>query len=111
MIRKFIMLLTMLFIANIAYAGQGSGKITVIYTHIGSGTTGAVFFNVENHTSPPACSSHEWAFSIDTEIGKAMYSLLLTAAAQNKSVVVQGTGDCAAWGDRERPQFILVQTQ
>jgi len=108
---KIIIFFALFIAANLVYAGEGSGKITVIYTHIGTGTTGAVFFNVENHTNKPACSSNEWAFTIDTDVGKAMYSLLLTAAAQNKSVVVQGTGDCAAWGDRERPQFIALPIQ
>ncbi|MGF1863698.1 hypothetical protein L4D15_00270 [Enterovibrio norvegicus] len=92
-----------------AQAGTGSGKITRIYAHEKNGGAGVIMFNVQNHVNPPAsCPGHEWAFDANTDQGKAMYSLLLAAASQGKPVTVMGTGDCAAWSDRERPAWIMV---
>jgi hypothetical protein len=68
-------------------------------------------FDVENHTNAPACSSTAWAVDLGNEAGQAMYSLLMMAASQNKSVVVQGTNDCLAWGDRERPLYVVLVLQ
>lgn len=110
-LKSVVILLAIFLFSPTAHSGDGSGKITRIYAHITGPDTGVIMFSVEYHTNPPACSNPEWAFSIDTEVGKAMYSMLLTAAAQNKPVVVHGANDCAAWGDRERPQFIHLDFQ
>ena len=90
-------------------AGDGSGKITRIFAHEKNGTEVVIMFNVENHSNPPAsCPNNEWAFDANNDLGKAMYSLLLSAAAQGKSITVKGSGDCKAWPDRERPVWIMV---
>lgn len=92
-----------------AYAGMGSGKVTKIYAHEKNGGAGVIMFAVQNHNNAPSqCPGHEWAFDVNTDQGKAMYSLLLAAASQGKPVTVKGAGDCAAWGDRERPIWIMV---
>lgn len=96
-------------VVSTAYAGSGSGKITLIYAHEKNDGAGVIMFAVQNHTGAPSqCPSHEWAFDANTDQGKAMYSLLLSAAAQGKPVQVKGAGDCAAWSDRERPIWIMV---
>jgi|GEM_PF-1429568 len=87
-----------------SYAGDGSGKINQFLIQDG----GVIMFDVANHNNPPTCSSHAWAFDANAPHGKAMYAMLLAAATQGKEVVVQGAGDCAAWGDRERPYYIVV---
>jgi hypothetical protein len=94
------------------YAGNGSGKITTILAHtkiVNNENIGVVMFNVETHLDPPAeCPGHQWAFNADDGHGKAMYAMLLSAAAQGKTVVVKGAGDCQAWSDRERPLWIKI---
>ena len=94
-------------------AGDGSGKITRILSHtkmVNGENIGVIMFNVAVHTDPPVdCPGHEWAFDANDGNGKAMYSLLLSAAAQGKPVTVKGTGDCQAWQDRERPYWISIE--
>ncbi len=98
-------------LTNVVMAGTGSGKITHLMVHdkvINGENVGVIIFDVQNHIAPPACSSHQWAFDVNTAPGKAMYSLLLTAAAQGKDVWIYGADDCNAWGDRERPYNIYI---
>ena len=88
------------------YAGSGKGKVTRIYAHTGD----VIMFDVGQHLDKPACSTvgTQWALSLNSDAGKAMYSLLLSAAAQGQEVIVHGTNVCSAWGDRESPKFIYV---
>lgn len=106
--KKILVFLVLLLFSSQLLAGTGSGKITTTYAHDKNNSEGIVIFNVENHTSPPSCSGNEWAFDLNNELGKAMYSLLLSAATQGKTVTVGGTHDCNAWQDRERPLWIRV---
>ena len=92
-------------------AGDSSGKITTIYSHtkiVNGENIGVIMFNVENHTGQPDCSGREWAFNANDGNGKAMLSLLLSAASQNKSITVKGANNCADWHDREKPYWIRV---
>lgn len=91
----------------------GSGKIQQILAHTyGGNGAGVIMFKTEVNANKAECSTagngSQWAFSLESEYGKAMYSLLLTAQAQNKTVSVVGMNDCSAWADRERPKFIAV---
>jgi hypothetical protein len=89
-----------------AIAGSSVGVVTRIYAHSGD----VILFSAGSHQGKPACSTaaDEWAFSLSTQSGKAMYALLLTAYAQGKQVAVVGTGTCSAWGDRESPVYIYI---
>ncbi len=95
----------------IAFAGNGSGKVKEIRVYEYGGD-GVVFFQTEFNSDKAACSTadggREWAFRVNTEVGKAMYSLLLSAATSGKQVVVGGRNDCADWGDRERPKDVRI---
>ncbi|WP_425628143.1 hypothetical protein [Vibrio neptunius] len=112
--KRLFFILSLFFLTSpIVIAGEGSGTISRIYVHEKNmsyeAPNGVVMFKVTTHTNAPAeCPSEEWAFSLETEVGKAMYSLLLSAAAQKQSVVVKGSGDCGDWKDRERPYYIYV---
>ncbi|MGH8602101.1 MAG: hypothetical protein ACREXR_04790 [Gammaproteobacteria bacterium] len=89
-----------------ATAGNGSGKVVHLIAHAGD----IVMFKLdESHTGKPACSSNEWALSLSTHSGRAMYALLLSAHSQGKRVVVQGADACSAWSDREAPIYIYMQ--
>ncbi|BFM10980.1 hypothetical protein R50072_11330 [Simiduia litorea] len=107
--KNLMFFLSLVFLSHLATAGDGSGKVKRIYAHEKNNGAGVIFFSVETHTNPPtSCPGHEWAFDANNDHGKAMYALLLSSAAQGKSVVVKGAGDCAAWNDRERALWILV---
>ena len=95
-----------------ALAGTGSGTVTKIYTHVGD----VVLFSTQSHVhdeSRNACiaeqgANTEWAITLTTETGKAMYAQLLAAATQKKPVVVVGANDCNDFPGRERPSYVVV---
>lgn len=96
-----------LVVSTPAQAGSANGKVKRLMAHVHN----VVFFDLDGEsTGRPACStqSTQWALSLTTNTGKAMYALLLSAHAQGKAVGVQGTGACGAWGDREEPLFIYM---
>lgn len=89
-----------------ATAGGGTGKVVMLMAH---SNDVAIFALDGAHGDKPACSSDQWALSLATQGGRAMYALLMGAQAQGKPVVVFGTGACGAWGDREAPSYIYMQ--
>ncbi len=95
-----------LFASNFAFAGDASGKVKHIMVHTGD----VVMFSVGTHNNKPACSTvaDDWVLSLKTEKGKAMYSMLLSAAAQGKTVNIIGENACNGWGDRESPLYMYV---
>ena len=108
--KALILLLTF---AGMANAGVGTGKVVEIYAHEKGDGVGLIIFQTQENTDKAACSTaiegKEWAFRADTDQGKAMYALLLSAASSGKEVIVVGKGDCNDWGDRERPKYIRVK--
>ena len=54
--------------ANLAWAGDGSGKVQRIMVHSGD----VAIFSVGVHNNKPACSrmGEDWALSLSTEKGK-----------------------------------------
>lgn len=95
-----------------AIAGHSEGKVTMLMAHVGD----LVMFRAGAHHNKPTCSTvgDEWAISLKSETGKAMYSLLLSAQAQGKSVTVIGPPNgtqpesCPAWPDRESPVYVFM---
>ena len=73
-------------------------------------TRPCVMFEAGTNSMKSECSTqgNEWASSVATPTGKAMYALLLTAAASGRAVSVVGSADCSAWGDREAPRYITL---
>ena len=110
--KKIMLLIAALASSHMAYAGHGTGKIELLLAHPGVNNQGVIMFKTENNFNKAACSTVEegrqWALSLATEHGRAMYSLLLSAQAQDLDVTVIGANDCAAWGDRERPEYIHI---
>ena len=105
---KAIILFGMIFLqaSSLVFAGSGTGKVT----RIGVRQPDVVIFTTETHINMPACSTvgNDWALSLNTENGKAMYAFLLSVVAQGKSVSVTGTNECQAWADRETPLYITA---
>ncbi|MEM7220011.1 MAG: hypothetical protein AAF515_16715 [Pseudomonadota bacterium] len=92
--------------------GSGAGLVSeLLVLQTTDGQAVGMFETVVN-TNKASCSTahdgNQWAFSLENAAGQNMYSLLLAANAQEKSVFVYGFGDCHAWGDRERPHFIRI---
>ena len=94
------------FMSASAVAGDSSGKVTHLMAYSGN----VVMFAAGQHNNPPPCSTvgNHWALSLNSETGKAMYAMLLSAAAQGHTVNVFGENACSAWGDRESPMYMWV---
>ena len=107
MIKKLMVICSLVF-SPIALSGEGSGLIQSIYVHDKNNGDGVVMFSVKTHTNKPSCSSHEWAFDLNTTQGKAMYTFILSAAAMGKPVLVKGKNACSAWDNREEPKWVRV---
>lgn len=88
-------------------AGHAVGKVTHLMVHTGD----LVFFNIGTHNDKPACSTagEDWAVSLKTEMGKAMYSMLLAARLSDKKITATGTNTCPDWGDRESVLFMTIE--
>ncbi len=65
-------------------------------------------FTLENTaTDHPACASvQRYAIRTDTDAGRAAMSYVLTAIAQDKSLIVYGTGACSIWTGAEDVHWI-----
>lgn len=100
------MCFTLATLADSASAGSSTGTVAQILVVTGD----VVTFSAGSHQGKSACSTtaDDWAFSLTTASGKAMYALLLSAQAQGKSIGVVGTQACTAWPDRETPQYIYL---
>lgn len=65
------------------------------------------------HSGAPSCVGsglqQRWAFRVDTPSGQAMLQTLLSAYLAKRRIVINGTGDCSAWGDTETVSFFQVE--
>ena len=107
------LVLVLAVVSTFTKAGTGDGKVSQITAHSENGNgEGVVMFQTEVNSNKPACSSafngSHWTFSLEKESGKAMYSLLLTAYAQQKSVSVVGYDNCNIWPDRESVRYLYI---
>lgn len=103
MLKNILTLILMLVGCGFAVAGDGSGRVTTIMVHEGD----VMFFALDTHMGAPACNPNgQWAVSLASQKGRAMYAMLLSAQARSAPVYVKGAGDCADWGDRERPLYM-----
>lgn len=109
---KIILIVTILSFSFVSFAGTGSGKVIQIMPHQGD----AVIFITESRAgSVPECavpSGGQWALSLSTEDGKAMYAMLLAAFLTGKDVHVQGSSACYTpnMNIRENPVYIWMDS-
>jgi hypothetical protein len=89
-----------------AMAGSSTGPVTIMVYK-----ADLVVFDTGSHADKPTCSAagNNWAVSLTTPGGRAIYAALLAAQAQGRSVQVIGTGGCSDWPDRETPMAISIQ--
>ena len=102
-----ILFLLLVFTSHKSIAGESSGAVEFIMLQLDD----IVIFSVGEHAGKPECSAEgeEWALSLKTESGKAIYAALLSAAAQGKNVRVFGKNDCDVMSDRESLLWIAVE--
>jgi len=107
MFKKIVFILSVSIAASAQAGGSSTGRIVDQLI----GNTGVAMFSAGVHQSKPACSTvgDAWAFDVKTPAGAAMYSFLLSAYAQGKTINVVGTGNCDIWGDRESVAYLTVQ--
>jgi hypothetical protein len=105
-----MLLSAMALLAFPAFAGGGTSAGLVTAPLVND--SGIFMFGAGVHNNKPACStigdSQAWAFDAKTPAGKAMQALMMLAYAQGKTVAVNGSGVCDAWGDRERPSNVYI---
>jgi len=89
-------LVNIIFSASIYAGAIGSGKVEMI----GGQPHGqvSVYFGINPPpTNKAPCNTHSnyhFVFDPTTDGGKALYSMLLTAEASDKTIRVNGTGNC-----------------
>lgn len=93
--------------SNAASASTGApGRVHNVISH----SAGRVFFDHSGvRTERPECAVHNrWVIDVSSAAGQAMLSVLLTAQAQGKNIVVHGTSSCSTWADTEAIDHITV---
>lgn len=87
-----------------AFAGSGSGNVAGVSVESASGK-----FSTTAHTGAPACATTgRWAVDVSTPQGQSLWSEVLLAYSQNKTVNIAGTGLCSVWGDSETVAWIYL---
>lgn len=96
----------LLFASSASYAGNQAGTIEKLFisgrdypapnqnpTH--------VFVSGSYNAKPTCATSGYWALNSDTQQGRAILSILITAQATGKTASFLGTGDCSLRPDME----------
>lgn len=92
------------FAATAHAAGSGSGNVAGVNVESASGK-----FTTATHSGAPSCATTgRWAVDVSTPQGQSLWSAVLLAYSQNKSVTVGGTGTCSVWGDSETVAWIQL---
>jgi hypothetical protein len=105
--QSLLRIAALLLIAPAAHAtGIEIGTVKFEYGQIFSTPShpGYTFFSLAGgtRTDRPACATvARWVINNAWPAAKFQVNVLLAAALTGKRVRVQGTGDCAAWGDTE----------
>lgn len=88
-----------------AFSGDSNGLISNPLVQ-----DGVFMFGAGTHNKKPVCSTvgDGWAFDANVSAGRSMQALIMLAFALGKPVTVIGSGDCKAWGDRERPAYVSI---
>ncbi|MCP4985487.1 MAG: hypothetical protein GY928_05265 [Colwellia sp.] len=100
-----------IFITSLVFSSQVFSAAQINYLNIDGD---AVHFSIseDKPDAPPACvveeSNDRYAVSLDSEAGRAIYSLLITAMASKQPVTVEGSQDCNNVDGIERAQGVSI---
>jgi hypothetical protein len=105
--------ITALVAPSVALASTSNGLVsTPLVTQWGAGLFGVQATGSSFAGTKPACStapaSTQWAISLGTPIGRAMWASVLQAHALGKVVYINGKGVCDAWADRETVDYVQI---
>lgn len=79
---------------------------------LGMSNGAVLFYHSGTRTTPPSCQyvggETRWALDASTLRGQSQLSVLLTAHAMGKHIIIHGTGVCSIWGDTETVDFFAV---
>lgn len=99
---KSIVALPLAFASTAAFASsQGPSRIS--YVHVMDNGI-VMFIMTGTRSTPPSCGTPtptRWAFNGATAAGQAKLSVLLTAYASGKNIMIYGTGACADYYETE----------
>lgn len=102
---KFVNLLLLI----VAFSCAADGTLTSLKVD-----SDVVYFstNETKANSSPGCmvadNGEQWSVSLNSETGRAIYGLLVTATAVNRNITVQSANDCADVEGFERAQSITL---
>jgi len=106
--RSFPMFAALFLMIPLAHAtGTETGKAKFDYGQIFSTPShpGYTFFRLSEgtaRTDRPGCATQDrWVINNAWPAAKTQIATLMSAVLAGRKVSVQGTGDCAAWGDTE----------
>jgi len=106
--KKLCLALLLATAASSSFAGQATGRVV----HYLIGNNGMFFFRVDGTSGLAGCNTmSEFALNLNAEKSapaKAIMASVLAAYIEGKPIMVQGTGACDIWYDRETVAHIFV---
>lgn len=100
--KKNILVFAFLLLPSLVQA-YGAVNSTVNSVRIDRSGKGMVEFDSPIGNNPASCGTQTYAsylsFDTNTDGGKAIYSMVLAAAASGKKIVAYGTGTCADYSN------------
>ena len=105
---SYAAVVALLCVCTPAHAGYSTpGKIYSILSH----RAGRLFFEQDGTRSgSPSCATvSRWVIDTTTAAGQSMAATVLSAYSLGRSVQVEGTQECGAWGDTETVNYVQIQ--
>ena len=104
---KILIVMFFAFFSNVVLAGSGSGNVRI--EHVGTfNDKSIVFFYTDQVADKPECNTYSgrWTINLNTEVGKAQYSLILAAQAAGAAIRVNGRNTCNLWNNSEDVHWV-----
>lgn len=106
--KNFVFLILVL-LSNYAFAGNQSGKITMLYARAGDNLH-LVMLSGPKSNLPACATAGYWLIKDENSTaGKSQFSQLLAAQLAGKTVVIEGSNTCNRWSDGEDISVVLIK--
>ncbi len=96
---------------SMTFAGDQVGIVSQFIAR-GSDNLHLVILQGTPHNNKPACAKNYDYWMIANEnsaAGKTQISMIMTALAQQKELIITGTNTCSRWGDGESIENIIIR--